>query len=240
MALIRPPITGDPQLDSWTDQLTRQINQGFLPGSGNGGGGSGPAGDNGNSPLYLYQRTLDETAPNRPTSVVYDLNVLDNPITSADEGWAGDIPLDTQGPYLWVTFRYVSVLAGTIVGAGTWDVPTLLGTPGEDAVAITMLVEATTPSTIGSDPAAWIDTSTLFRNDGGDPKALVATLYRDAIADSFTDHNTYSYQWFKNGVTPVIQQAQRTDTGVMERALLIGSQDISNNGDDAFTCEITF
>ncbi len=38
MPVIRPPITGDLQLDSWTDQLTRTINQGLVPGAGGGGG----------------------------------------------------------------------------------------------------------------------------------------------------------------------------------------------------------
>ena len=41
MAIINPPITGDPQLDSWTLQLARQINKGLLPGIGGTGGGGG-------------------------------------------------------------------------------------------------------------------------------------------------------------------------------------------------------
>ena len=32
MSIIRPPYTGDAVLDSWTNQITQQLNMGLTPG----------------------------------------------------------------------------------------------------------------------------------------------------------------------------------------------------------------
>ena len=130
MAWLQPPITGDSQLDSWTLRIAQQINQGLVPGAtgGTGGGGGGDAGES-NSPLYLYQRTTDDTAPMAPNRVVF--NFANSPVVSeADQGWTSGIPEITEGGYLWVTFRYTSMQSGTITDANSWDTPALLGVPG--------------------------------------------------------------------------------------------------------------
>ena len=39
MTVVNPPITGDPQTDSWNLQVTQMINQGLAPGLGGAVGG---------------------------------------------------------------------------------------------------------------------------------------------------------------------------------------------------------
>ena len=129
MTVVNPPITGDPQTDSWALQLTQQVNQGLGPGVGGAVGGvagSTTAGGGGNSPLFLYQRTTETTpVPLRPTTVTY--NLRDRPIVSAaDNGWTSTIPDESEGNYLWVTLRYLTAPQGTIIGADTWNLPEIL------------------------------------------------------------------------------------------------------------------
>ena len=141
MAWLQPPITGDHKLDAWTLRLTQQINQGVIPGSGGASIGGGGGADS-NTALYLYQRTLTDDAPNRPTSVVFNFRA-ESAVQSADEGWSGSIPPQVDGDYLWVTFRYVSATAGSINDVNSWDTPALLSTPtaapGRDAIVVQYL-----------------------------------------------------------------------------------------------------
>ena len=197
--LIRPPITGDPQLDSWTDQLTRQINQGLVPGSGGGGAGGvgggggapgrpGVAGTDGNTALFLYQRTTAENViPARPTSVSFDLSNIQQIVTSANEGWSGDIPT-MGGDYLWVTFRYISTATTSpITDANSWDTPTLLGVPGEDGEDAVLVIISShrLPAGVTATQFAANRLGTLratttgfqFRDNLGEPKVLRADTY---------------------------------------------------------------
>ena len=194
MALIQPPVTGDPQLDSWTLQLTRQINSGLTPGgfgssgtgggggSGGGGGGTpGMDGSDGNSVLYLYQRTTAATpVPTRPTSVTF--NFTADPVVSqvlpvtdpVEDNWSSDISAGT-GEYIWVTFRYVSTQTGTITDQNSWDTPVLLGVPGmdgEDAVVPRVEIYRlpagmTTAQVITAYDAETFDFSTLRSSSSG-------------------------------------------------------------------------
>jgi len=126
--LIHPPITGDPQLDSWTYRLTSLINQGLNAGEIS---ASQSSVDSGSTALFLYQRsTSNSTAPTLPTSVVY--NFENSPIvSSANNGWTSTIPT-TGGDNIWVTLRYVAARSGTITGSNSWNTAALLGTGGAD------------------------------------------------------------------------------------------------------------
>ena len=62
MNIIKPPFTGDPTLDSWTNQITQALNMGLLlPGIQGQTGGVGSSGPTGNTAIYLYQRTTVNT-----------------------------------------------------------------------------------------------------------------------------------------------------------------------------------
>ena len=130
MSIIRPPYTGDPVLDSWTNQITQYLNIGLLPGVNTPSGSDG-AGANGNTTIYLYQKTASATAPAAPTSVSYDYSDLDDVTVTANNGWTGAVP-GTTLKYLWVTFRYVSKLVDTITNSNTWNTPVLLASNGDD------------------------------------------------------------------------------------------------------------
>lgn len=249
MALIRPPITGDPQLDSWTDQLTRQINQGILPGTGavveGGGGGAaqGPRGNdgiNGNSVLYLYQRTQTDTAPATPTDqVVY--NFANDPVVAAAvNGWTSSLPSGAAGPYLWVTFVYVSEQMGTVLTG--WDSPTLLGLPGDDAVTVIITTHRlpTGVTAADFDPA---NPGTLrasssgfqFRDNMGEAKVLRADVYVGGV--EMTPESDWIYTWTRNGVSvPTNSNIPMRATNT--RYLVIDATDIDDGGEDVFSCEV--
>jgi len=129
MSIIRPPYTGDAVLDSWTNQITQQLNMGLTPGIDTASGSSG-AGSNGNTIIYLYQKTASASAPSAPTSVSYDYSDIDNVTVTANGGWTSAVP-ETTLKYLWVTFRYVSKLVDTITGSNTWNTPVLLASNGD-------------------------------------------------------------------------------------------------------------
>lgn len=134
MYIIRPPFTGNAEIDSWTNQITQALNMGLLlPGVQGQSGEGGAAGPSGNTAIYLYQRTTDNTAPSRPTSVVYDYTDIENVTITANNGWLGAVPT-SGGNYLWVTFRYVSNIQDTITNANTWNTVVLLS---EDGASIT-------------------------------------------------------------------------------------------------------
>ena len=185
MLLIRPPITGDAQLDSWTDQLTRTLNAGGLPGGGGGGGSGtgsgggvggtqGPAGadgqdgTDGNTSLYLYTRTdAMTTVPTPPTNVVYDLD--SDPVsivaTGGSHTWESTpTALTSTSRYLWVTFRYVANRSGTITAANSWDTPVLLGLPGDDAIVVRIDNFRLPASRTASDIATAYDAGTFDFN----------------------------------------------------------------------------
>jgi hypothetical protein len=105
----------------------------------------------------------------------------------------------------------------------------------------TIGINSVTYGAVDTDPSGWPITSDNFRNNAGTTKALVATLYIDNTARSFADHNTYSYVWRKNGIANFTSTTtQRSDTGQTSRALLIDATDIADQGEDAFTCELTY
>lgn len=134
MSIIRPPYTGDPLIDSWTNQITQAINMGLmLPGVQGQSGGEGSSGTAGNTTLYLYQRTAANVAPSRPTSVSYDYTDINNVTITANNSWLGEVPT-SGGGYLWITFRYVSSLVDTITDSTTWNTPVLLAVDGDDGV----------------------------------------------------------------------------------------------------------
>ena len=235
MAWLQPPITGDHKLDAWTLRLTQQINQGVIPGAGGasiGGGGGAES----NTALYLYQRTLTDDAPNRPTAVVFNFR-SDPAVQSADEGWSGSIPPQVDGDYLWVTFRYVSATAGSINDVNSWDTPALLSTPtaapGRDAIVVQVSIRTTNDTT--TDPATWAleDEGIFFRNNMGDTKYLVATVFIGGAEQNQTAHAGYTYAWQRNGLpfTPSTGNAA-------SRFVTITADNVEDGGADQFSCVV--
>ena len=259
MYLIRPPITGDPMLDSWTDKITNSINQGLLPGSGGvgdsgfGGVGSGVVGADGNTAIYLYARTDSaSTVPTPPTSVSYDLTT--NPVsitaTGGSHTWESTpTTLTGNNRYLWITFRYVADRSGTITDVNSWDTPVLLGLPGDDAVSIRienyrLPTGVSVAAMLSEYDAETFDFATLrsstsglqFRNDTGEEKVLVATVQIGGLDAPHSTHYDYNYLWSKNGLsfTPSISGQTLT-----RRVLVIDPTDVADGGEDVFQCVVS-
>ena len=244
MAWLQPPITGDSQLDAWTLRLTQQINQGLVPGATGTGGGGGTGtddGGDGNSTLYLYQRTALEVVPDRPT--VVDYNFANSPVvSSANEGWSAGIPDISLGGYLWVTFRYVADQSGLIEDANSWDTPALLNVPGgvaganSQAVIITIRVPQTDYTT---NPLTWdLHPEGEFRNDMGEELVLVATGYDGGTEYTLDQHANFTYTWLRNGdpFTPTVLLDGNPQTP-NRRFLVLQAGDV-DGGADQFTCDI--
>ena len=157
MTVVRPPITGDPQQDSWMDQVTNLINSGFFTrdtlvisqGATGAQGARGVAGQDGFSTatLYLFQRQangLPDTAPpDLGTDLVYDYenNVLyeqgnrtapdGTPIVEWD-GWTQFIPEDPDNAsqYIWViTTNIADRQEQDLIPFTAWSTRTLLVAP---------------------------------------------------------------------------------------------------------------
>lgn len=260
MYLIRPPITGDPQLDSWTDKITNSINQGLFPGAaGTGtsfGSPAGRDGEDGNSVIYLYTRTNSSgDVPTPPTSVIYDLatDPVTMMITGGSHTWESTPTAFTgSNKYLWVTFRYVAAKSGNITDANSWDTPVLLGVPGVDGEAAVSIRVQSFRLPSGATPASMstaydnetFDFATLrssnsgfqFRNDTGEDKVLLATVSQGANDISHSDHYDLTYSWSKNGLafTPDISGQTLT-----RRFIIINAQDVADGGEDVFQCTVT-
>ena len=157
MTVVRPPITGDHQQDSWMDQVTNLINSGFFTrdtfvvsqGSQGAQGARGVAGQDGfsSATLYLFQRQAnflpDTPPPDLATDLVYDYanNVLyeqgnrddpdGNPIVEWD-GWTQFIPDDPDNShqYIWViTTNIADRQEQDLIPFTAWTVRTLLAVP---------------------------------------------------------------------------------------------------------------
>ena len=156
-----------------------------MPGVGVGGGGGGIPADFelGNTAIYLYQRTVEQTpVPERPSEVSYDLTDLDNTSLVANRGWSGEIPSESEGSILWVTFGYISAASGTVMNANSWDTPQILSIAGEAGEA---------------GVSVWIETSdgTIFRNNAGPSKTLTANVSVGEGVPSPTEYAGFTYRW---------------------------------------------
>jgi len=141
---------------------------------------------------------------------------------AGDTGYVGNIIYSSDTDSIWI-------FTGTI-----WEKARVSKT-------ITIGIDSTTPGSEGTDPSGWLISSSNFRNNAGVTKALVATLYIDNTANTLAEHNTYTYLWRKNGIANFSSSTtQRSDTGYSSRTIIIDATDIADQGDDAFTCEITY
>ena len=227
MALIQPPITGDAQLDAWTFELANQLNSGALVGAAS--VASGKAGTNGNSSIYLYQRTDSGTvAPPRPTLVSYDLDVSPVSITANNDWESTPSPVTATDKYLWVTFRYVADRSGVIEDENSWDTPVLLGQPGADAVTVTI----STP------------TGTNILRSDTDVVVLSADVYKGGVLQ--TPDASWTYAWTKD-ITVLTAANQATETGATQgpgegfdkRLLRVEGDGITDNTASVFSCVVT-
>jgi len=143
MTVIKPPITGDAILDSWTQQITRELNSGS-GGTGAGGTSQANVGASGfnTATIYLYARTSTDSAPsamNEETTYTYKTGVLVNGDShdgtsnglGPNDAWFRDVPSGAGG-YLWVTTVHVADTGAVeTIASGSWSTVTKLAEKGE-------------------------------------------------------------------------------------------------------------
>ena len=143
MSVIKPPITGDAILDSWTQQITRELNSGS-GGTGAGGTSQANVGASGfnTATIYLYARTSSDSAPsamNEETTYTYKTGVLVNGDShdgvsnglGPNDAWFRDVPSGAGG-YLWVTTVHVADTGAVeTIASGSWSTVTKLAEKGE-------------------------------------------------------------------------------------------------------------
>jgi hypothetical protein len=175
MSICRmPPPTGDPVLDAWANDVTQEINCTIFPLISDVASNGGSSGADGNMTLFLYKRTTTASVPATPTSVTYNYVNVDNTTLTANLGWTAEIPSNSGGIYLWVTFRYVSAKAGSINNANSWDTPTVLAQDGAQGVAGDTGDTGDTGAT--GDPAPRSTTRKLYRAATSLPSPPTATI----------------------------------------------------------------
>ena len=198
MAVVRPPVTGDPIMDSWTNQVTKSL-AGVNPsaavsgtGTGTGTGTPGPAGAPGMNgfnaaTVILYQSVPTNVDPAGPTGdVVYEYASAG--ITSGSNnlnGWALEFPDDTDPDTADYVFRIHVFIADTAatetIASTSWSSP--------------ILEIAREPPEEGIDIRVTATAGTFFRSDQADTKTLTALVSVGGVEQSAGAHATYHYDW---------------------------------------------
>jgi len=170
MSVIKPPITGDSTLDSWTNQITQTINAGVSSGSSpsvGARGGAGPSGFN-TATISLFARTTTNSAPAAmDEQVTYFYNTASIANGSNHDGYANGIgPSDVwfrkvnagSGDFIWTTTVSVADTNDVeIIAADSWSAVALLSTSGEN-IKNKVFVQDNVPTALQVGDL-WIDTN---------------------------------------------------------------------------------
>ena len=170
MAVIKPPITGDPTLDSWTNQITQTMNAGVSSGSSPSVGARGSAGASGfnTATISLFARTTTNSAPsamNEQVTYTYSTAQLVN--GSGHDGYTNGIgPSDVwfrkinagAGDFVWTTTVSVADTSDVeVIASDSWTAVALISTSGENVKNKTFAQDGIpTALQIGD---LWIDTN---------------------------------------------------------------------------------
>jgi len=145
MAVIKPPITGDSTLDSWTNQITQTMNAGVTTGSSPSVGARGSAGASGfnTATISLFARTTTNSAPSAvDEQLTYTYSTAQLVNGSNHDGYTNGIgPSDVwfrkvnagSGDFIWTTTVSVADTNDVeIIAADSWSAVALLSTSGEN------------------------------------------------------------------------------------------------------------
>lgn len=137
MTIMRPPVTGDVQLDSWMNEVSNSVGTGAQSGGGaasSGLPGSGSTAVNAVT-LVLYKRHTAATLPFAQEITVqtlykYSTTTLTNSSTESTtnfDGWYRAVPDLTQGDYLYAIQVNIADRSDVeIISFDSWSSPTLI------------------------------------------------------------------------------------------------------------------
>ena len=142
MAIVLPPITGDPAQDSWQQQITERLNTGLSEGAVAASATVTGGLSINSATINLYQRTdSDNIRPNNVSKItVYTYATatlaLQTKDTDAVSGWTRTPPAVTEGSVLWLTTVSIADTAATeTIDTDAWSTPSILGTSsGRDGI----------------------------------------------------------------------------------------------------------
>lgn len=170
MAVIKPPITGDPTLDSWTNQITQTMNAGVTTGSSPSVGARGSAGASGfnTATISLFARTTTNSAPSAvDEQLTYTYSTAQLVNGSNHDGYTNGIgPSDVwfrkvnagSGDFVWTTTVSVADTNDVeIIAADSWSAVALLSTSGEN-IKNKVFVQDNVPTALQVGDL-WIDTN---------------------------------------------------------------------------------
>jgi len=138
MTIIRPPVTGDIQLDSWMNEVSNSVGTGTQAGGAVSTGlpGSGSTAVNAVT-LVLYKRWSADSMPFAQEITVqtvykYSTTTLTNSTTQSTanfDGWYRAVPDLTQGDYLYAIQVNIADRGDIeIISFDNWSPPTLIAT----------------------------------------------------------------------------------------------------------------
>ena len=145
MAIIRPPITGDIQLDSWMDQVSKTVSKASQTVSAVATAQALTSGINpvNATTLVLYKRYSANTLPSSEyvlvgTTYTYATTTLFNDDTSSTtnfSGWSRSIPDISSGDYLFACQVNIADVAPTeSIAATDWSNPVLIATANTEGL----------------------------------------------------------------------------------------------------------
>lgn len=182
MTIIRPPVTGDPQLDSWAHSVTDTILRDSSTVSELVDSNAAGTNDSVNAvTLILYKRYESETLPLSEyiqTTLKYTYKTSSLDITNPD-GWSREYPDVNQGR---VVFAIQVNIADTneveLIPASAWSEPILISKV-EDVIGVRIAT----------------NNGTALRGQTLDNTTLKAVVTRNGSDESDLDHNGYHYKW---------------------------------------------
>lgn len=206
MGIYRPPVTGDPEMDSFLHYMAQDVNalsQSNVASGGNGvvGADGAPGTDGVNAATLVLFKRQDTTNPNDVTDIVtetlynYQDNTLvasANPAVTEFDGWQRTYPADTEGRGLFaIQVNIADANATEVIPASSWSDPILLLDRGPGVIQVRIATNNGTALRLPN------DTTTL--------KAIVSIDNED---QSDAVHNGYKYEW-TDGATVVCVDSSR-------------------------------
>lgn len=182
MSVNRPPVTGDPQLDSWAHSVTDALIRDSATVSELSALNVSGANDSVNAvTLILYKRYESETLPLSEyiqTSLKYTYSTSSLDVTNPD-GWSREYPDVNQGR---VVFAIQVNIADTakveVIPASAWSNPILIAKV-EDVIGVRVAT----------------NNGTALRGQALSSTTLKAVVTRNGTDESDLDHYGYNYKW---------------------------------------------
>lgn len=182
MTIMRPPLTGNPQLDSWMDRVTQEI----IRGGGSVSTSTGPQGAKGDSgvsavTLILYKRYNSDTLPvseniNTTVTYTYSTSSLDN---ENPDGWSREFPALSLGKKVFAIQVNIADTADTeVIPPAAWSQPILISSV-DDVIGVRIATS----------------NGTALRGSALNSTTLKAVVTRNGEDQTDIDHNGYKYKW---------------------------------------------